>query len=104
MILQTLYFVQTSTLLLSIITKVLFNDLIGQLVNLNILMILQTLYFVQTSTLLHHGSNSLYVWSCQLKHVVYPVQDDLDDLSVLAVQEVEEWRDNPLCDQVSHLC
>ena len=41
-----------------ILGEVLLDDLVGELVDLDVLMVLQTLDFIQTSTLFYHSSNS----------------------------------------------
>merc|ERR1719500_212202 len=80
---------------LGIVTEVLLNDLVGKLVDLNILVVLQAFNLIQPSALLNHSRHRLNIGSSQFQHVVQSVQDHLDHLRVLAVQKVAKgWNDS----------
>ncbi len=72
-----------------LIREKLFNDLVGQLVNINILVILQGFDLVQTLALLDHGGQGLDLGTRHLQHVVETIQHNLYHLSVLAVQQTK---------------
>lgn len=46
------------SVLLSIVTEILFNDLVGKLVDLDILMVLQAFNLIEASAFLNHRSDS----------------------------------------------
>lgn len=66
-------------------------------------MILETLDLVEAAALLDHVGDGLNVAAGHLEEVVDAVEDDLDDLGVLAAEEAAEGRDDALLDQVCHL-
>jgi len=66
-------------------------------------MILQGFDLVQTLALLHHGGKTLDLSAGHLQHVVETIQHNLDNLGVLAVQQVAKGWNNPFLDQVRNL-
>lgn len=57
----------------------------------------------RTSTLLNEVSDSFSLLDGHLEDIVEAVENDLDDLGVLHYQQVAEWRNHLLLNQVRHL-
>lgn len=70
--------------------EILLNNLIGQLVNVDIVMALERLDFVQAATFLDHGAQLLHLRSGHFQHVVDAVQDHLKATKV-ADNDEQEW-------------
>ena len=55
------------------------DDLVGQLVDFDVLVVLEALDLVQPATLLHHGRDGLQVGAGHLQQVVDAIQNDLEE-------------------------
>lgn len=56
-----------------------------------------------TSTFLNEVSNSFSLIVGHFEDIAEAIEDDLHNLSVLHGQQVAEWRDHLLLDEVRHL-
>lgn len=56
-----------------------------------------------TSTFLNEVSNRFGLIICHLEDIAEAIENHLNDLGVLHCQQVAEWRDHLLLNQVCHL-
>ena len=86
-----------------ILGEVLLDDLVGELVDLDVLVVLKALDLVQPPALLNHAGDAFEIGASHLEQVVDAVEHHLHYLSVLATEKPAEWRDHPLTHEVANL-
>ena len=83
--------------------EVLLDDLVGELVDLDVLVVLQALDLVQTSALFNHAGDAFEVGASHLEQVVDAIKHHLHYLSVLATEKPAKWRDHSLTHEIANL-